>query len=86
MASGERRQTSHVLLRIALTCLALDGVTILGFIRLTATTDRTSAAVLWLGLATLGLTVAATLCLLYSLAFWADKRRHVFSTWVWPRR
>jgi hypothetical protein len=75
-----------VLLRIALACLALDGIAMLGFTRLTATTDRNSAAVLWLGLATLGLTVAATLCLLYSLAFWADKRWHVFSRSVWPRR
>jgi len=86
MGFNGRHRTSRVLLQIALAFLTLDGITILGFIRLTTTTDRTSSAVLWLGLATLGLTVAATLCLLYSLAFWADRRWHVFSRWVWPRR
>ena len=84
-ARRQRHRTSRVLLKVGLVLLVLAVVSIVVLLQL-SNIRPPSIALLLAGWAALGLTVAATLCLLYSLAFWADKRWHIFSRWVWPRR
>jgi len=84
-AQREPHRTSRILLKVGLALLVVDGVSIVAVVRLSHM-NSPGIALLLSGWAAVTFTMTATACLLYSLAFWADKKWHIFSRWVWPRR
>jgi hypothetical protein len=80
----QQPRTSVVLLKSGLVFSGLAGLSVVALVQFRHR-NPPGIELLWSGLAALTFLVAAVLCLLYSFAFWADKRWHVFSRWVWPR-
>ena len=82
---GDPGSTSRLLLKLGLASLALFGASIFYLVR-SLHMNPPDDSVRWLGLAAITFLFAAPVCLLFSLAFWADKKWRVLSRWVWPRR
>src|ERR1041385_2751491 len=81
----QQPRTSVLLLKAGLVFSGLAGLSVAALVQFRHR-NPPGIDLLWSEWAALAFLVAAALCLLYSLAFWADKRWHVFSRWVWPRR